>query len=163
MCYNLIVFVTEDREELLALPPLPACPLPRRPPQTKGCHLAHSARSLSLSVGPRANPPLPPLSTRCAQLDTPVSAQPLPFQPLAHTFRHTRGWGTLLPPPDSRSNSISFRITCFAGHYPLTLIESHLYKKQGRGLLATWHSPISRLKASLAKPIENKRLYLPLE
>jgi hypothetical protein len=29
--------------------------------------------------------------------------------------------------------SIPFRITSFAGPHPLTLIESHLYEKQGRG------------------------------
>ena len=38
-----------------------------------------------------------------------------------------------LAPPSNHTIPNSFRITSFADHHPLTLIESHLYTKQGRG------------------------------
>jgi hypothetical protein len=73
------------------LPPLFARRAYRTSSQANACHPERCEGSAFTPVGPRANPPRPVNSARCAQPDTPESPQPLFHHALAHSFRHTPG------------------------------------------------------------------------
>jgi hypothetical protein len=92
------------------LPPLPACPSPYHPPQTKACHPEGSDRRTRAArvrrfrpcrkgsafhpVGPRANPAHSMSSTLCASVPTQETPQLLSHHALAHNFLYTPGWGS---------------------------------------------------------------------
>jgi hypothetical protein len=101
-------------------------------------------------VGPHANPAHSMSSTLCASVPTQEMPQPFFHHALANNFLYTPGWGShpssqkllgffaLSKTHRATSRSplvtISFRLIFLAHPHQLTPIESHSYKKQGRGV-----------------------------
>jgi hypothetical protein len=140
MCYNYLLRCGEETSHFLASATLPPC---RSSLHASGCpamrrdRTSHAARgrtaratldrtfrpcrkgSAFLPVGPCANPSRPPNSARRAQLDTLESSQPLSLHALAHSFRHTWGWGSVL----ATNHSPLATILLFSYSYALFYIE----------------------------------------